>query len=59
MSNKTLEHYKNNPVEFIRDYETGDIREIQPHQKKVLDIIESRCTVSLHPRKMVMVATPR
>jgi len=50
---------KNNLVDFIRDYETGDIREILPHQRKVLDMIESRCTISLHPRKMIMVATPR
>ena len=54
----TVEYYKNNPVDFIMDYKIGKVREIHPHQKKVLDMIESRCAVSLHPRKMIMIATP-
>ena len=57
MSNQTVEHFKNNPVDFVRDYETGAIREIQSQQRKVLDMIETRCTVALHPRKMIMVYT--
>ena len=56
---KDTEHYKNNIADFARDYETGSIREVTPHERKILDALESRCTVSLFHRKMIVVSTPK